>query len=181
MFDSLARVLSYPGEGYKTEVAQCRNLCAELRLDSDEVRQTVLAGMDSFKNSINPLSAGGLEELYTRTFDINPVSSLDVGWHLHGETYERGAFLVQMRDLLRRCGIGESSELPDHLTHALLAVGRMEEEEAVEFISKRLLKALDKMIEGFAGKENPYEHVLTATRLLLTETCKQASHQEAKT
>ena len=180
IFDSIARVLSYPGEEYMRNVAQCRNLCAASRFDSIEVGRTVLAKLDGFNTAISGLSAGGLEELYTHTFDINPVSSLEVGWHLYGETYERGAFLVQMRDLLRQCSIEESSELPDHLTHTLLAVGRMCEGEGSMFISSHLLKAIDKMLEGFAGKENPYEHMLTAVKLLLTETCKQASQQEMK-
>ena len=180
IFDSIARVLSYPGEEYMRNVAQCRNLCSASRFDSNEVGRTVLAKLDSFKVAIDGLSVGELEELYTRTFDINPVSSLEVGWHLHGETYERGAFLVQMRDILRQCSIEESSELPDHLTHTLLVVGRMEKEEGSAFISSRLLKAIDKMLEGFAGKENPYELMLTVVKLLLTETCKQTSQQEVK-
>lgn len=180
MFDSFARVFSYPGEEYTRHVAVCKNLCEEVRFNNDEVRKTLLAELDRFNVAINSLPIGELEELYTRTFDINPVSSLEVGWHLYGETYERGAFLVQMRDLLRRCSIEESSELPDHLTHTLLAVGRMEDEEAAAYISKRLLKAIDKMLEGFAGKENPYEHMLLATKLLLTETCKYTPQQEVK-
>jgi len=180
IFDSITRVFSYPGEEYMRNVARCSDLCAAARFDSDEVGKTVVARLDSFNVAIDGLSIGELEELYTRTFDINPVSSLEVGWHLHGETYERGAFLVQMRDLLRRCSIEESSELPDHLTHTLLAVGRMEKEEGSAFISSHLLKAINKMLEGFAGKENPYEHMLIATKLLLTETCMQTPQQEVK-
>jgi len=180
IFDSIARVFSYPGEEYMRNVARCRELCTASRFENDEVGRTVLARLDSFNVAIDGLSIGELEELYTRTFDINPVGSLEVGWHLHGETYERGAFLVQMRDLLRRCSIEESSELPDHLTHTLLAVGRMGKEEGSAFISSRLLKAIDKMLEGFVGKGNPYEHMLTATKLLLTETCMQTPQQEVK-
>lgn len=180
ILDSIAGVFSYPGEEYRRNVARCRDLCAASRFDSDEVGRIVLAKLETFHVAIDGFSLGELEELYTRTFDINPVSSLEVGWHLHGETYERGAFLVQMRDLLRRCRIEESSELPDHLTHTLLAVGRMRQEECSAFISSRLLKAIDKMLEGFAGKENPYEHMLAATKLLLTETCMETPQQEVK-
>lgn len=178
--DILARVLTYPGEEYLDDVARCRRLCDALPFGSDDARRSVVERIDTFSSSVNGLVIGELEELYTRTFDINPVSSLEVGWHLHGETYERGAFLVQMRDLLRRCAIEESNELPDHLTHALCAVGRMEEEEAAAFIVKCLVRALDKMLEGFAGKDNPYEHLLTATKLLLTDIRMQTAHHEAQ-
>ena len=68
----------------------------------------------------------GLEELYTRTFDINPVCSLETGWHLFGEDYNRGAFLVRMRGLLRQHGIEEGAELTDHLESALRVLSVME-------------------------------------------------------
>ncbi|MDZ7288938.1 MAG: molecular chaperone TorD family protein [candidate division KSB1 bacterium] len=177
-FAALARILSYPAAEYKHHVAHCRDLCATLRLGNAEARREALSHLDSFRAAIERLTLEELEELYTQTFDLNPISSLDLGWHLYGETYERGKFLVQMRDLLRRHEIAESTELPDHLTHVLLVVGRMERKEAAELVSTRVLKALDKMLEGFTGKENPYEHVLTAAKLLLHETYRPTSFQE---
>src|SRR6266568_3182701 len=56
------------------------------------------------------------QELYVQTFEFNPACTLELGWHLFGENYERGEFLVRMREQLRRHGIAESNELPDHLT-----------------------------------------------------------------
>jgi nitrate reductase delta subunit len=167
ILDSFASILTYPSEDYKERVARCTALIADSTFGSGDAKLRALTNMEEFKFATKELSIADLEEFYTRTFDINPVSSLEVGWHLHGETYERGAFLVTMRDVLRQCSIEESSELPDHLTHALLAVGRMSDEEAAEFVSTRLLKAMDKMLEGFSEKENPYEHVLQAIKILL--------------
>ncbi len=161
--DGLATILCYPGEEYKSRVAECLQFIAA-HADAEEMVDRLYA----FSNAIEGLNKGEMEELYTRTFDINPVSSLEVGWHLYGETYERGAFLVQMRNLLRRCGVEESSELPDHLTSVLHAVGRMEQAEADEFIRSRVLKALGKILEGFTGQANPYEHVLVSVQMLLT-------------
>jgi len=165
ILDSFATILSYPKEEYLQHVERCRAELAESRLTE---APEALARFDKFRDAVRGCSIAELEELYTRTFDVNPVSSLDVGWHLHGETYERGKFLVAMRDLLRRCGVEESAELPDHLTHVLMAVGRMHEEEAEEFVGRRLLVALDTMLEGFAGKGNPNEHVLQAVRIVLS-------------
>lgn len=161
--DGFAALLSYPSEDYKSRVAECLQFLA-----AHAGAEEIVARVDAFSKTIAGLNKGEMEELYTRTFDINPVSSLEVGWHLYGETYERGAFLVQMRELLRRCGVEESSELPDHLTSVLQAVGRMEPVEADEFIRSRVLKALHKMLDGFAGQTNPYEHILVSVQLLLT-------------
>ena len=64
-----------------------------------------------------------LEELYTRTFDLNPVCTPEVGWHIYGEQYRRGRFLVQARELLKIVGVDERGELPDHLMSLLPAGG----------------------------------------------------------
>ena len=63
-----------------------------------------------------------LEEAFTGTFDVNPACALEVGWHLFGEEYARGMFLVRMREELRKYGLAESSELPDHVSHVLAIV-----------------------------------------------------------
>jgi nitrate reductase delta subunit len=133
-----------------------------------------------FADDVRPLSRGEREELYTRTFDINPVTSLEVGWHLYGEQYERGAFLVTMRELLRTHGVRESAELPDHLTHVLRLLGTLPDTEAQEFCGRILLPALDKMLTGFTGTANPYEHLLAALRGALanlpTHSSTEVSH-----
>lgn len=178
LFDALARLFSYPGADYTMHLTQCDAAGKSCSWESEKREGEFREHLRQFRSAIAPLALEELEELYTRTFDINPISSLDIGWHLFGETYDRGTFLVQMRKLLRRSGVEESAELPDHLTHVLLAVGRLPQDEAAAFVSTHLLKALDTMMEGFAGKENPYEHLLAATRLLVTETAHHALSQE---
>lgn len=85
------------------------------------------------------------QELYVQTFEFNPACTLELGWHLFGETYERGEFLVKMRGELRRHGVEETSELPDHLTHILRLIGRMEHGEAALLAGESVLPALEKI------------------------------------
>ncbi len=85
--------------------------------------------------------------------------------------YDRGAFLVKMRQELRRYHVRESQELPDHLTHALLLLGNMEPERAADFASACVLPALDKMLAALRDKHNPYESVLKTVVRLLHEYC----------
>ena len=100
------------------------------------------------------------QELYVQTFEFNPACTLETGWHLFGENYERGEFLVRMREQLRRYGIVESSELPDHLTHLLALIPRMDRTEAAELAGQYLLPALGKIRDGL--KDNPYAAVIAA-------------------
>jgi len=110
-----------------------------------------------------------LEELYTRTFDVNPVSSLETGWHLFGEDYNRGAFLVRMRGLLRECGIEEGAELPDHLESVLRLLDVLDEERAGELVRQFVLPAVRKMRVPLERGDNPYGAVLAEVDRTLRE------------
>jgi len=100
------------------------------------------------------------QELYVQTFEFNPACTLEIGWHLFGENYERGEFLVRMREQLRRHGIPENSELPDHLTHLLALMERLEHDEAEELAGQVLIPALAKIQKALEGK--PYENLIAA-------------------
>lgn len=152
IYNLLARLLEYPGEDYPKRVARCAQVLAEDGADT-------AALLEEFSRRLGDLSTEELQELYTRTFDLNPVCSLEVGWHLFGESYERGDFLVKMRQELRRHGLVESAELPDHLTHVLAVLGRMPPADADRLVAL-LFPALDKMRAGFEESDNPFKNVL---------------------
>jgi nitrate reductase assembly molybdenum cofactor insertion protein NarJ len=98
------------------------------------------------------------QELYVQTFEFNPAATLEVGWHLFGENYERGEFLVRMRGQLRRYGIAEGSELPDHLGHLLRLLPLVPREEAAELAGLHLAPALAKIRAALDG--NPYQELI---------------------
>lgn len=161
LYDQLAALLQYPGTELRGCVADSRDATAPAQPEA-------AAALDSFDARTRDLSEGELQELYTRTFDTNPATALEVGWHLFGEQYERGAFLVRMRGDMRRFDLKESTELPDHLSHVLAVLGRMDGEEADAFATTQVLPALARMREGVKSLESPYEDVLTAIWLVLT-------------
>lgn len=161
LYDAFAALFGYPAEDYRERVARC---AAQLAPDHPELA----ARIDEFAENISGLSTETLQELYIQTFDLNPVCSLEVGWHLFGENYDRGTFLVRMRGLLRRFELAESEELPDHLSHVLAVLGRMPAEEAEEFVVACVFPALEKMRAGFKEKENSFTKVLDALTGLLT-------------
>ena len=143
-----------------------RQLAAALCYPVHEETRAALAPFPGFAE----LGRDQLEELYTRTFDINPVCSLETGWHLFGEDYNRGAFLVRMRSLLREHGIEEGAELPDHLESALRVLRVMDRDEASQLARSFILPALMKMRTPFADGDNPYGAVLAEAESFLRET-----------
>ncbi len=175
IYDLIADVLTYPKQDYKERVERCK---ISLQNYDPPMTGSELSGhpktdaaslFSSFASFVNEKSTHELEEFYTQTFDFHPVTCLEIGWHLFGESYDRGAFLVRMRELLRQHRIEETSELPDHITHVLAVLARMEETEASDFVRTQLLKAINKMLDGFEGNDNPYKNVLRTLKSLLTQ------------
>ncbi|MDT8325358.1 MAG: molecular chaperone TorD family protein [Bacteroidota bacterium] len=162
VFDDFATLFSYPSTGLDGALTRS---CAFFAEDAATAAfPGVYAALQDFADGVRELPQGAREELYTRTFDINPVASLELGWHLYGEQYERGSFLVRMRGLLREAGIPEQTELPDHCAHVLQLLGRMEEEQRRAFIGSHVGKALRIMREQWTKEENPYRSCLDALR-----------------
>ena len=154
----LAGFLDYPDERYLDRVESYAGILDEC----GEGDGTVARLATDFKAAVGPMSIESIQELYTRTFDINPVCTLEVGWHVYGEDYARGEFLVKMKQLLREHNLPESKELPDHLTHVLAILAQLDGEEADFLASRYLLPALAKMLDGFTDEDNPYRKVLEA-------------------
>lgn len=111
-----------------------------------------------------------VEETFTETFDVNTTCALEVGWHLFGEEHARGMFLVRMREELRKYNLPESIELPDHLCHVLAVVAAMPEDAAARFVRACVQPAVEKMNQGFEGKDVPYAHVVAALSAVLKHT-----------
>jgi nitrate reductase delta subunit len=156
LYERLASLAAYPGQDYRDVLRLCRELLVPI--------PEAASWLERFAAQVVPLEQTELEELFTRTFDLNPVCSLEVGWHLFGENYERGEFLVWMRRQLRRFGLPESTELPDHLSHVLALLGRLPAGEADRLLSRSVLPALDKMQAGLSRTENPFLFLLEAVR-----------------
>ena len=161
ILELMGRLLTYPGADYADHLERCG---ASLQLGDAEADSLVTG----FASQIRSLPLERVQELYTHTFDLNPVCSLEIGWQLYGEEYARGRFLVVMREQLRRHGIPESSELPDHLTHVLSLLDHMEPEEAREFTEAFLIPAMNKMLAGVKEQSNPYRNLLLAIAKLLS-------------
>lgn len=162
LYNRLSTLVCYPSGNYSDMLKTNADTLAQ---EHPEARKA----LDPFLEWAGKREVEQLEEDFARTFDINPVAALEVGWHLWGENYGRGDFLVKMRGMLRKYNIKESSELPDHLMHVLLILGRLEKKEADTFAMSYVLPAVEKMIEGFKKSDNPFVHVLKTIKTVLNE------------
>lgn len=160
IYSLLSKILSYPGTDYQNKVESCRERLG----DSSAVNES----FKTFSKFARQAELTELEELFTATFDLNDKRPLEVGWHLFGEEYKRGQFLVKMRGMLRKYQVEESTELPDHLSHCLLLLPKLDQEEAEEFANSYVEPALENILEGF-DNENPFKSVIHSLKNLISE------------
>lgn len=168
VYDLLANLLAYPGADYPARIECCRQMLMGSQPEAAMV-------LDEFRSAILNQGSAEREELFTRTFDCNPPCALEIGWHLFGESYDRGAFLVWMRSQLRHRSVPESTELPDHLMHVLAVLGRMDKAEADSFVTDCVLPAVERILSGLQASGNQYEKLLAAITATL-----RANHGTAR-
>jgi nitrate reductase delta subunit len=161
--DALAlagRLVQYPGPTYAEDLSAFVRLSFALGLESTSELQ-------AFVGRVGGRSLEHLQEMFTQTFDMTPACALEVGWHLFGDDYARGAFLAQMREALRAEDIPEGSELPDHLASMLSLVARLDPEQAEVLVTKAIVPAVDKMLQNLEKIDSPFHPALTAIREVL--------------
>ncbi len=142
-YNHLANLFRYPGENYTDRVKACANLIKHSHPEAYE--QLVL-----FLNIIESKTAIEIEELFGKTFHIQAICYLDLGYVLYAEDYKRGEFLVQMKNEQRKvdndCGV----ELADNLPNALTLLPLLEDEDFREELAVRMyIPALKTMVKEF--------------------------------
>jgi nitrate reductase delta subunit len=159
--EALALLLEYPDAAH---VERVREALAALSREAPEAARAAAP----FAARLASGQALDLEELYARTFDWNPERALEIGWHLYGERYDRGAYLVQLRESLCVHGVDEGQNLPDHLATLLRLLPLLAPADAQRMAAQELLPAVRRIGAGFGEEDNPYRAVLAAVLALLS-------------
>lgn len=92
-----------------------------------------------------------IQELFLRSFDVQAITTLDIGFVLFGEDYKRGKLLVHLNEEHRKAGNDCHTELSDHLPNLLHLIAKMKDEEIRSEIGTLLLiPAVEKMADEFS-------------------------------
>lgn len=152
IYHKLAELLQYPNSNWDSKIRSCANNDA----------------LTEFRSGVDALSLSDLQEIYTRTFDLNPVCALEIGYHLFGENYKRGEFLANLRETEAPFELGQEYQLPDYLPVLLRLLTKLDDQELRNsLMSECLVPAIEKMLTSFKDTENPYRHLLEAVRTTL--------------
>lgn len=168
LFDLFAALLEYP---VSEMTGQARECLEQLQI----VHPRAAVMLEKFVNGMEGQSLQRMQELYTITFDMQPVCYPYVGYHLFGESYKRGAFMAQLNEAYHTRGYSAGQELPDQLSVILRFIGLDAENRHGTFcqalLTDGVTPALEKMLKVFnVESENPYHGLLSALHLFLVRT-----------
>ncbi len=138
---ALARLLSYPGDAVRADLADLRHVLHGQRALSDER----LAELDALIEQLAQADALDAEADYVQLFDSGRRTSLYLFEHVHGDSRERGPALVDLAMHYERAGLAlAEGDMPDHLPVALEYASTQPDAQARAFIGEfaHILNAL---------------------------------------
>jgi len=193
-YNILAEVFKYPSDQFTKNVGACVDLFQEHYPDA-------LSPFGKFAEwaTITPLHE--MEEVYTKTFHIQAICYLDLGFVIFGEDYKRGEFLVNMKGEQQTANNDCGDELPDNLINVLTLMPKIQDESFRNELAVRIvIPSIHKMLDEFKSARmelktkvlrkkhkaillenqkngNIYQHALRAL-LLVVETDFEGIHYE---
>jgi len=139
----IADLFDYPDASYPSKVETITSFLRERYPQAAE--EAGLFYADLPKESVDQM-----QELFTRSFDVQAITTLDIGYVLFGDDYKRGELLANLNrehnKVKNNCGF----ELADHLPNLLRLLSKLQDEELItELIQEILAPALKKMVDEF--------------------------------
>ncbi|HYV07834.1 MAG TPA: hypothetical protein VFB82_24795 [Blastocatellia bacterium] len=154
LYEALASALEYPGEDWNARLDRCRQW---LTIQEPDVAVQLI----SFRRKVRKLAVEELKELYSQTFVLNPLCSLDIGYHLFGDNDHRVKLLAKLREMEAAYELGQANQSPDHLPVLLRLLTKLEAEETrYALIIELLIPALGKMLDALNQANNPYQDLI---------------------
>lgn len=141
-YNTLANLFRYPEENYKNNAKKCSSF---IKCAYPTAYETAQPFFEYIKNE----NIQEIEELFGKTFHIQAICYLDIGYVLFAEDYKRGEFLVKMKAEQEKANNDCGVELADNLPNVLSLIPLFEDEFRKEFMEKVLSQALKKMIQEF--------------------------------
>jgi nitrate reductase assembly molybdenum cofactor insertion protein NarJ len=149
-YEHLANLFEYPRRDYPNRVQGAYDALAGRYVIAAAHVGAFAQALPTDGEPFTPEALDEVQEIYTRSFDVQPITTLDVGYVAFGDDYKRGELLVNLGRELRAVNVDVRPELPDHLSNVLRLLARWEDRTlAAEFVQEILRPAIERMVAEF--------------------------------
>ena len=142
-YAQLSGIFRYPDTDFAGDVEQMQTFL-------DDYDASIGEELKPFSEFVANASLSELEELFTRSFDVQAITTLDIGYILFGDDYKRAELLVNLNREHNEAKVDCGDELPDHLGNILKLLPELVDKSVVpDLMSMVLQPALRKMVDEF--------------------------------
>lgn len=139
----IADVFDFPTAGFDRRV---ENVYLYIKDNYTELADELYHFVEYVKNT----SITEQEEIYTRTFDVQAITTMDLGYVLFGDDYKRGELLSNLNREHTAVNNELNNQLPDHLPSILRLLPKIKDEELLhELTEEIIIPAIEKIISEF--------------------------------
>ena len=124
-YQVLANMFRYPEEGTMQYFSEFLEM---IQVEMPEKAGDMQQAVDKHRQ----LSIRDQQEYYLKTFDVQPICYLDVGYVLFGEDYKRAQLLVNLQSEHKKAEVECGSELGDHLPNVLTLLSKVTDPDFAE-------------------------------------------------
>ncbi|MBN1300644.1 MAG: hypothetical protein JW995_05470 [Melioribacteraceae bacterium] len=121
-YDIYADVFSYPNDSLKEKIEGVLHYLETYYQDAAKL-------FSNFASFAKSTDSKLWEEIYTRSFDVQALTTLDLGYVLFGDDYKRGELLVNLNNEHKKADNSCGIELSDHLPNVLRLLGKLDDED----------------------------------------------------
>jgi nitrate reductase molybdenum cofactor assembly chaperone len=143
-YELLAPLFEYPEAGFPERVREIKEYLDAHYADA-------AAELGRFVDFLPADDVQAMQELFTRSFDVQAATTLDIGYVLFGDDYKRGILLANLNREHRTANIDTGTELADYIPNLLRLMAVIEDEEVLHDLAYAILgPALLEMIGEFS-------------------------------
>jgi len=144
-YTTLSKLFEYPDESYESLVTKMISELAEQYPDASKE-------LEAFSRLL-PTDTYRLQELYTKSFEVQAVTSLEIGDLRYGDDYTRGEVMVGLNQEQRAVGNELGTELSDHLSNVLRLRPKMKDETVInDLVTMMIAPAVEVMMHEYTPK-----------------------------
>ncbi len=150
-YELLSVLFAFPKEGFTGYVLKVQDFLLEHYPECAKE-------LEDFVDYVQKNNLLDQQEIYVRSFEVQAITTIDLGYVLFGEDYKRGALLVNLNREMREAGIDTNGELSDHLPFVLELISKIEDDEfRAELVKRILAPAVKLIIDEFGEKKMEYK------------------------
>ncbi len=114
--------------------------------------------INDFVTAIEALTVKEQQEYFLKTFDVQAICYLDLGYVMFGEDYKRAQLLVNLQNEHKVAGVDCGNELADHLPNVLTLLAQTSSNSFAEELGFIItIPAVRFMLTKFKNIDNYYK------------------------